>query len=177
MNYNEELTSYLNYLVGLEKSPNFAVMIDGEWGSGKTWFVRKLMNEESLKGEVKPLMISLYGIKSTEQIDEIIFKQMHPFLSSKGMLLAGTLTKALIKGTLKIDLSDSFVTSVEGSPELPNVSIKDFYYSPENTILIFDDLERCELDWNSIFGYINNFVEEKECKVLIIANEREILNP
>ncbi|EHR9594692.1 hypothetical protein KU915_002460 [Salmonella enterica subsp. enterica serovar Muenster] len=177
MNYNEELTSYLNYLVNLEKSPNFAVMIDGEWGSGKTWFVRKLMNEESLKGEVKPLMISLYGIKSTEQIDEIIFKQLHPFLSSKGMLLAGTLTKALIKGTLKIDLSDSFITSVEGSPELPNVSIKDFYYSPENTILIFDDLERCELDWNSIFGYINNFVEEKECKVLIIANEREILNP
>ncbi|HDH7468521.1 TPA: hypothetical protein PJG68_002031, partial [Escherichia coli] len=95
MNYNEELTSYLNYLVDLEKSPNFAVMIDGEWGSGKTWFVRKLMNEESLKGKVKPLMISLYGIKSTEQIDEIIFKQMHPFLSSKGMLLAGTLTKAL----------------------------------------------------------------------------------
>ncbi|HFS3124102.1 TPA: P-loop NTPase fold protein, partial [Escherichia coli] len=43
MNYNEELTSYLNYLVDLEKSPNFAVMIDGEWGSGKTWFVRKLM--------------------------------------------------------------------------------------------------------------------------------------
>ena len=57
MNYNEELTSYLNYLVDLEKPPNFAVMIDGEWGSGKTWFVRKLMNEESLKGEVKPLMI------------------------------------------------------------------------------------------------------------------------
>ena len=53
MNYNEELTSYLNYLVDLEKPPNFAVMIDGEWGSGKTWFVRKLMNEESLKGEVR----------------------------------------------------------------------------------------------------------------------------
>ncbi|MXE36583.1 hypothetical protein FQZ46_26440, partial [Escherichia coli] len=84
----------------------FAVMIDGEWGSGKTWFVRKLMNEESLKGEVKPLMISLYGIKSIEQFDEIFFKQMYTFLSSKGMLLAGTLTKALIKGTLKIDLSD-----------------------------------------------------------------------
>ncbi len=43
-------------------------------------------------------------------------------------------------------------------------------------ILIFDDLERCKIDINNILGYINSFVEHKESKVIIIANEEELEN-
>ncbi|GEM_PF-6828696 len=174
MSYNAELTSYLNDFINLETPPNFATMIDGDWGSGKTWFIRDLIASQPQQNKLNVLFISLYGVSSTEQIDEIIFKQLHPFLSSKGMLIAGTLTKALVKGTLKIDLNNSSFSEAELSPELSNINIKDYSSTPEKNLLIFDDLERCELGWNSIFGYINYFVEEKKCKAIIIANEKEI---
>jgi len=39
------------------------------------------------------------------------------------------------------------------------------------SILIFDDLERCNIELSSILGYINHFVEHQELKVILIANE------
>jgi len=44
----------------------------------------------------------------------------------------------------------------------------------ENYILIFDDLERCNMNVNEILGYINSFVEHDKVKTLIVANQKEI---
>src|SRR5690606_22201504 len=41
-------------------------------------------------------------------------------------------------------------------------------------LFIFDDLERCDLPINRVLGYINEFVEHEDRKVIIIANEKEI---
>ena len=43
-----------------------------------------------------------------------------------------------------------------------------------NSILIFDDLERCKIPINDLLGYINQFVEHLNLKVIIVANEKEI---
>lgn len=43
-----------------------------------------------------------------------------------------------------------------------------------NSILIFDDLERCDCSINEILGYINSFVEHEKMKVIIVANQEEI---
>ena len=43
-----------------------------------------------------------------------------------------------------------------------------------NWIICFDDLERCYLSINEILGYINRLVEHNNCKVVILANEKEI---
>ena len=40
--------------------------------------------------------------------------------------------------------------------------------------IIFDDLERCSIDKKDIFGAINKYVEHHECKVIVIAHDREI---
>lgn len=44
----------------------------------------------------------------------------------------------------------------------------------KNNIIIFDDLERCNIDINLCLGYINNLVEHNNVKVIIVANEKEI---
>ena len=46
-------------------------------------------------------------------------------------------------------------------------------YRPES-IYIFDDLERCGMPIEASLGYINSFVENNNCKVIIIGNEEEI---
>ena len=44
----------------------------------------------------------------------------------------------------------------------------------DNYVLIFDDLERANMDVNVCLAYINTFVEHQKMKVIIVANEREI---
>lgn len=41
--------------------------------------------------------------------------------------------------------------------------------------IIFDDLERCSIVIPNILGYINQFVENNGLKVIVIANEDEII--
>ena len=53
------------------KNTGYAIMIDGEWGSGKTYFVREKLEKklkklwEETKREIKFIYVSSYGVKST----------------------------------------------------------------------------------------------------------------
>ena len=74
----EIIASFLNYLDNTIYS--YAYMLDGSWGSGKTFFVKNMLipaiekREEEKKTcnpvykEKKILYVSLYGIKDTEEI-------------------------------------------------------------------------------------------------------------
>ena len=44
----------------------------------------------------------------------------------------------------------------------------------ENYVLVFDDLERINMDINKCLSYINSFVEHQNIKTIIIANENEL---
>lgn len=44
----------------------------------------------------------------------------------------------------------------------------------EDHVIVFDDLERCSCDVNTVMGYINNFVEHSNAFVIVVANEEEI---
>ena len=41
---NKHITDYLDKYLKLSK-PDFAVMIKGEWGSGKTYFIKKYIDD------------------------------------------------------------------------------------------------------------------------------------
>ena len=53
-------------------------------------------------------------------------------------------------------------------------SIISLFKNIEDYVLIFDDLERCNVPPNIVLGYINKFVEHKNCKCIIVANQKEI---
>lgn len=48
------------------------------------------------------------------------------------------------------------------------------FFSTEDKVLCFDDLERANVDVIDILGYINNFVEHDHIKTIIICNEKEL---
>jgi hypothetical protein len=52
--------------------------------------------------------------------------------------------------------------------------MKDKFNDSKFSLLIFDDLERCQIPLEELLGYINSFVDSQELKVVIIANEDEI---
>nr|WP_085960606.1 P-loop NTPase fold protein [Cylindrospermum stagnale] len=172
------MEAYLDYYCGLS-APGFAVLLKGEWGSGKTWFIKRFINKyrrENLKDKKqKFLYVSLYGVTSFLEIEDTFFQQLNPVLSSKEMAITGKILKGLLKGTLKIDLNGDSKDDGALNIQIPDINLPDYLKNTDKSILIFDDLERCQMDIGNILGYINYFVEQQDLKVVIVANENELL--
>lgn len=54
---NSEITSYLNFYTENTNPKNYAVLIDGEWGAGKTHFIKEFI-ETKKKEKDKFIYIS-----------------------------------------------------------------------------------------------------------------------
>lgn len=169
---NKHIEEYLDYYVSLDITPEYAVMLRGKWGSGKTWFIKDYIEK---KGGKDFLYVSLYGIVSYNEIEDAFFQQLHPVLSSKGMKLAGKILKGLIKTTIKVDLDSDGKEDIGVSSGIPDINLPEYMKNIDNKIIVFDDLERCSIAIPSIMGYINQFVEYNGLKVIILANETEII--
>ena len=177
-NENEYIEKYLEQYLDTDPSPGFAVLLQGEWGCGKTWFIKNLIEKYSQETDRENgkdfLYVSLYSVRSSNEIEYQLFQQLHPILSSKGMGLAGRILKGALRGTLKIDLGGD--SNSEGNINLgmPDIYLPDFMKKSGDRILVFDDLERCSMELEDILGYINSYVEHQGHKVIIIANEDEL---
>jgi hypothetical protein len=167
---NNHIEINLDYYCNLSHAPGFAILLQGQWGCGKTWFINKY--REKLK-EInhKCLYVSLYGITNVSEIEEALFQQLHPVLSSKGMAITGRILKGILKGTLKIDLDNNGSDDGTVSIQIPEINLPDYLKNTDKCILIFDDLERCKIDLINLLGYINYFVEHQDLKVILVANE------
>ncbi|MDB5375647.1 MAG: hypothetical protein JWR00_93 [Rubritepida sp.] len=165
---NTAITEFLKYYVDTTRPFDYAVMIDGPWGSGKTHLIKEFLKSKA----VKPLYVSLNGMSSTEQIDQEFYRLLHPVLSHRGTRIAGAILRAFGKGALKMDFSNGESGTLNMS--LPEIDLAKELGNPHERLLIFDDLERCKMPVSEVMGYINGFVEHDQLKTIILANEAEI---
>lgn len=172
---NDHIIDFLNYYCSLTVAPEYAVLVKGPWGCGKSFLVKNFIKKFKKDNvSTKFLNVSLYGISSLEDIETEFFKQLHPFLSSKGAVFAGQLAKGVMKGAFKIDLDGDGKSDATLSAGVPSIKLADYLTDTSECILVFDDLERCEIDKNIVLGFINHFVEKNGHKVIIIADELKI---
>lgn len=179
---NEYISKYLKYYFELSSAPSYAVMLSGEWGCGKTWYINKLVDEfsQSIGKDKKDIFIyiSLYGMKDITEIDAAIFQNLHPFLASKPMAIAGSLLRGAAKIGLNLNLDfnndnkNDVKANVDGKPFFDTLS--EMVSSNNEKIMIFDDLERCYIKHQELFGYFNRFVEHQNQKVVLISHEGEL---
>lgn len=181
---NQHIIDYLDDYINLE-APHYAVLLKGNWGSGKTFFIKSLIKkweDTEDSGEEKitlqPIYISLNGINSRNIINEKIKAKISPFLYSKGMKVIKKIASGLLKTATKIDLDFDGDGKADGNITFNIDPISIFETKNTNVsgkkILIFDDIERCKIDTDEIFGYINDFVEHTECKIILLADEEKI---
>lgn len=174
---NEHIVEYLEYYVKLV-NPQYAVLLIGNWGCGKTYFIKKLLDDwkETENSDDKvllnPIYISLNGIANINSINEKIRATISPILYSKGMKVVKSISKSVLKAVAKIDLDDDSSISFQIDPLSIFNSSKDQVKGKK--ILIFDDIERCKINTDEIFGYINDFVEHSGCKVILVTDEEKI---
>jgi hypothetical protein len=167
---NDHIEKYLDYYIGKIK-PQYAIMIDGDWGAGKTWFIDKY--KES-KTETKFLYVSLYGLNTTTEIEDKFYSDLHPILSSKAFSLGTKIFKGFLKGAIKIDLNNDGREDGTLNASVPDLNLPDYLDNTDGYVLIFDDLERCGINHETLLGYINSFVEHLGQKVILLANKKEI---
>lgn len=136
---------------------DYAVLIKGEWGVGKTHFLKEEIYSLMKKAGLRPIYKSLIGLNQKAQLEKIILKEINPFLSSKSRS--------------SVSIEAEFIESIVNGGEKP---ISNF---PKNIVLCFDDLERINPDFfESIMGVINVFIEHHNTKCIFICNEYEIEN-
>ena len=154
----------------------YAIMINGEWGVGKTHFwnnkIRKKIETMQLNGKrYTTIYMSLYGISNLEEISKKIFiettqlmdKNLRKFMNQHGQTTIPEYAKT------GLDMANFFGVTQNGD----KLDYSDFF-STDDKVLCFDDLERANVDVIDILGYINNFVEHDHIKTIIICNEKEL---
>lgn len=170
---NGHVVEFLDYYFRLA-SPQYAVMLQAPWGAGKTWFIKEYL--KTLPDDPKPIYVTLNGVSSKAEIEEQFFEQVHPFLAHKATKIGAKVLKGVLKGTLQIDWNGDGKADASASIGAPDVGVKEFLSkSKAGSVIIFDDVERCEIPMHQLLGYINYFVEHDDTRVVLLANEDEIL--
>ena len=155
---------------------DYAIMINGEWGSGKTYFwnhkIRNKIENMTINGKkLTTIYMSLYGISNLEEISKKIFiettqlmdKNLKKYMDSNGQTFIPEYAKT------GLDMANFFGVTQNGD----KIDYENFF-STDDKVLCFDDLERANVDVIDILGYINNFVEHDHIKTIIICNEKEL---
>ncbi len=155
---------------------DYAIMINGEWGSGKTYFwnnkVRKKIESMHLNGKkFTTIYMSLYGISNLEEISKKIFIETTQLMDKNLRKYMDANEQTTIPEYAKtgLDMANFFGVTQNGD----KVDYADFF-ATDDKVLCFDDLERANVDVIDILGYINNFVEHDHIKTIIICNEKEL---
>lgn len=174
MTSNEHITSNLtHYIVG--PNQQYAFLITGDWGAGKTHFVEHYIETNTPQNK-KIIKISLFGLSRTSEINEKLFEQLHPVLGSKYARLAGKVVKGAVSFGIKLDLDSDDKAESAINTKLDKFDIFDFFNPAKNKnelILVLDDLERSSIPLKDALGFINELTDTLEVKVVLLINESE----
>ena len=177
MTYDELNAFILNYLEN--DITNRAIMLTGEWGSGKSYYVKNILKsflESKEGGKHKCAIISLYGFSDVSEISKAIYMEFRTILKeteseagNTAKIVGKIVGKSIINGLVsKIgfdigSISDEDIQKVYNSIDL------------SNKLIVLEDIERTRIDIVDLFGYINNMCENDGVKLLLVTNEEEIL--
>lgn len=182
--HNEIIKKALNDYLQID-NPGYGVLIKGDWGCGKSFFIKQW--KKSLEGgdvdndeeyvNLKPIYVSLNGVTNTGQIDEAIKREISPILHGKFMKGVGKAMKFAASIALRFNVD----AVGDASPEQmvctidPKMLLEcDPTKVRGKRILIFDDLERAMMPIEETLGYINYFIEQVGCSVIIVGDDRNI---
>jgi hypothetical protein len=92
---NKNAREYLDYYLSLPGDPEFAVLLEGPWGSGKTHFVETYFADRSTEARKanpdakNPLIhVTLFGVRDLSDITTQMFEKAHPILGGKAGRIA-----------------------------------------------------------------------------------------
>lgn len=150
-----ELNDTLEKLINV--SGYRSILIDGPWGCGKTYEIKKFLNNHKRKC----VYVSVFGLETINEINAEIYRRSH-----KVSLFFKKSLNSISKVTAPIKYVGNITEAL--SYQLNNIDaskIKKF------KIVILDDIERLSeaINYKDLVGYINRLFLS-ECRVVCIAS-------
>ncbi len=184
---NTELNEYIKHYLTEDKTKS-AIMLNAPWGSGKSHYILNILKDYLSKeenGSYTCVIVSLYGISSPQEISKNIylelktnikplqtanrlskkiFKKRHKEIEAYGKIIGATLFKGLFnQGGMDLNAPERTLQQLYNSVDL------------SGKLIILEDIERSKLNILDMLGYVNSLVEQDGVKVMLVANEDEII--
>lgn len=145
----------------LKRKVGTCIVLDGEWGVGKTTFWKNFSNEKFKENSV---YVSLFGKESIQEIKQEIGIQIYK---------RNKYIKEIEKS--KADQIFNLAMPNLGSALIGCISFfkkEDF----KDTVICFDDFERIsdKLNLKDIFGLISEYKEQQNCHIVMILNRSKM---
>lgn len=185
---NQHIADFLDGFLNVSNKPDYAVLITGDWGSGKTYFIKKYLcgDKKIVKNwltgceNYTVLYVSLFGAKSRADMDDRILEKLHPILKSEKInvftssfpiigIIAGACSPvpggAATGERIGKDLQ--YFTKTFKNSLLKEKQKKDF----KKLVVVFDDVERADMPLPELLGYLNEYVEHLQVPCILLADE------
>lgn len=177
-----QLDKFVELLAQLEQEP-YAIMISGEWGTGKTSFVKRLEKELSankfiwISAGSEKTVAEIMSEISAEIVEELeknnIFIERKDLIEKYFLAFSDLLTNTALEPLKKIS------SALIGSE---NIKDKEYLNSKlddldKTVYLIIDDLDRCNSKYQAkMFKVIRESMELHHCKTIFLVDRIKFLN-
>lgn len=157
----------------IDNKDPYALQIDGEWGSGKTFFINEF---SKITQKAKVIYFSIYGYDDFQNLKTELLSQIATELDQSSIIKKGN----KILSTFKLfNINSNFVLN---SIVLSDIALKKAIQhilekNNETIVVVIDDLERLseKIELQDFLGFIiNDIIEKFKFKVLIISNEAKM---
>lgn len=171
-----------------EENPTGALLLEGEWGCGKTFFINNTL-KSALQDSHVFVRISLFGIQNAEELQKAVKKKWLETIAdymtpdevdtgfvSKIFKTFKPVAKACIDTAIEASVSEDkqgIAKSVLSISADQLISISNTF-NAKVIVLVFDDLERTDVPMKDVLGRINDYVENQHFNTIIVANEKAI---
>ncbi|MBR3073869.1 P-loop NTPase fold protein [Fibrobacter sp.] len=192
-NSNKHIEEFLDYYLNKEQSPDYAVLITGCWGSGKTYFVKnylaKGISEEkdffnnfdwfSEPEKYSVIYISLFGVQNQKEIEGKIQNICFPFLEQQFkdfdyLPSARSLVGDLVESTKKKSFSSAKEKNAKNSFEFfKDEFLQGIESRGKKLVFVFDDVERKKISTIELFGFLNEYIEQLHVPCILIADKNK----
>lgn len=170
----EEVTKSIKSYMECDANTLQALVLYGEWGSGKTYYCEHVLKAALDEIDIKTCRVSLFGVSDYDEIiSRVLASVFHicenpadrfdaafnvvknNLLSAGSSLLSKKLAELGIQVSIKPDLLLSLIDM-------------------KKVLVVFDDCERSSFaqDDRSFLGFVNNMVENHGWHVMLVRNEQ-----
>ena len=186
MDVKDEIIDFIN-----RNEITGALLLTGQWGCGKSYLIKEIAKNLNDKKEAAIATVSLFGLDSVAAINMRVKEEYSGFmLGSFGKQARRISRKIASIAKDGLEVADKATGGISGlsaaSHGLSSLLSYDMFsfFDVHNIVgkddkvrkfvIVFDDLERCNINKQDLLGAINEYVENRQIKVIIIADEEKI---
>lgn len=173
-NFSDGIKNYIN------GDENFALFINGDWGIGKTYFIKNnFLFEIEDDNKIKKEYLSVYDKHSLKEIKNIIITTIFKNIDAKSLKITNGLKNIVSNLDIPYVKSENIVSSINDYLDQSSINKiqEELTQNNEKTVIIIDDIERLKDDVNikEFLGFIRNtLLDSFSCKVILIGNDEEM---